>query len=73
MDLLIEDQKLINNAVHTSTITATGYLNTNIDLKNVSENAEVSFNDILSMSYKNECKTIDDKYKKKEKKKRQKK
>jgi TATA-box binding protein (TBP) (component of TFIID and TFIIIB) len=73
MDLLIEDQKQINKAVHLSTITATGYLNSNIYLENLFNNAEVSHNDILSINYKNNCKTIDDKYKKKEKKKKTKK
>jgi TATA-box binding protein (TBP) (component of TFIID and TFIIIB) len=73
MDLLIEDQKLINSALHVSTITSTCKYGQNIDLKNVSDYAEVSLNDILSISYKNECKTIDDKYRKKEKKKKTKK
>ncbi len=51
MDLLIEDQKLINKAVHTSTITATGNLNTDINLENVSKYAEVSHDVLLSISY----------------------
>jgi len=70
MDLLIEDQKLINSALHLSTITATCTAGTNIKLEEVFNNAEVSYNDFLSINYKNECKTINDKYKKKEKKKK---
>jgi len=73
MDLLIEDQKLINSALHLSTITATCTAGTNIKLEEVFNNAEVSYNDFLSINYKNECKTINDKYKKKEKKKKTKK
>ena len=73
MDLLIEDQKQINAVLHLSTISATCKLRTNIKLEEIFNNAEVSYNNFLSINYKNDCKTIDDKYKKKEKKKKTKK
>ena len=73
MDLLIEDQKQINTALHLSTISATCKLKTTIKIEEIYNNAIVSYDNFLSINYKNECKTIDDKYKKKEKKKKTKK
>ena len=73
MDLLIEDQKQINIALHLSTISATCKLKTTIKIEEIYNNAIVSYDNFLSINYKNECKTIDDKYKKKEKKKKTKK
>lgn len=73
MDLLIEDQKLINSALHVSTITSVCKTRQNINLEKLYNNVKVSHDNLLSMNYKNSCKTIDDKYKKKEKKKKTKK
>jgi len=73
MDLLIEDQKQINKALHLSTISATCKLKTTIKIEEIYNNAIVSYDNFLSINYKNNCKTIDEKYKKKEKKKKTKK
>jgi TATA-box binding protein (TBP) (component of TFIID and TFIIIB) len=44
-----------------------------INIENIYNYLQVSYHDVLSINFKNDCKTIDEKYKKKEKKKKTKK
>ena len=74
MDSLFEDQKLINKKLHVSTMSTTCKIGrTIINIKHISKHLPVSYDNVLSINFNNECKTIDDKYKKKEKKKKTKK
>jgi TATA-box binding protein (TBP) (component of TFIID and TFIIIB) len=77
MDSLFEDQQQINPKLHISTMSTICKIfkigNKSINIENIYNFLPVSYDDVLSINFKNNCRTIDEKYKKKEKKKKTKK
>jgi len=70
MDYLIDDQKHINPELHISTMSTTCKIgHTIINIENIFNFLPVSEEDVLLINYKNQYKTIDEKFVKKRKKK----